>query len=209
LERAVKRGATQYVILGAGLDSFAYRRPDLVDRLRVFEVDHPATQTWKRGRLRELNIAEPPNVVFTPIDFQKESLLDGLRKSGYKLDAPSFFSWLGVTVYLSRTAVFDTLQTVAAMARGSHIIFQYLLPISALDDESRRMDEFIQRYAAAHGEPYLTFFAPGELTEEVRRLGFNIIEDLGPQEANTRYFANRTDGLHLNSSHGRFMTARV
>jgi methyltransferase (TIGR00027 family) len=161
LEQAIKAGVTQYVILGAGLDSFAYRRPDLIKTLHVFEVDYPATQVWKRGRLLELSIAEPSNVVFTPIDFQKESLVEGLRKCGYNFDAPGFFSWLGVTVYLSREATFDTLQSVAVMPRGSQIIFQYLLPITSLDGESRRMDEFIEKWVAARGEPYLTFFEPG------------------------------------------------
>jgi methyltransferase (TIGR00027 family) len=113
------------VILGAGLDSFVYRRLDLVKVLRVFEVDHPATQAWKRTRLQEAGIELPPNLSFVPVDFEQQSLIDSLRMSGYRTDTPGLFSWLGVTVYLTPDAIFNTLRTAAALAPGTEIILQY------------------------------------------------------------------------------------
>ncbi|MGH7836765.1 MAG: class I SAM-dependent methyltransferase, partial [Candidatus Binataceae bacterium] len=115
LDQAIKRGVSQYVILGAGLDSFANRRPNVVKVLRVFEVDYPATQAWKRARLQELGIALPPNLVFVPLDFEKQSLIESLRENGYRPNVPALFSWLGVTPYLTRDAIFDTLRMVASM----------------------------------------------------------------------------------------------
>jgi methyltransferase (TIGR00027 family) len=208
LDQAIKRGVAQYVILGAGLDSFAFRRPDVANVLRVFEVDHPATQAWKRSRLRELNVAPPPNLVFVPVDFETLSLIDSLRNSGYRPEAAGFFSWLGVSTYLTPEAIFDTLRAVASMAPGTEIIFQYLVPPAILDDESRQIRDLFTTVNAARGEPYLTFFEPGKLTKQLRELGFTEVWDLGPEEANARYFANRTDGLRMGAEH-HFMAARV
>ena len=123
-DRAVRRGVSQYVILGAGLDSFAYRRPELANVLHIFEIDHPATQAWKRTRLRAAGLGLPANLSLVPVDFEKESLIDNLRMSGYRADAPSLFSWLGVTMYLSTDAIFGTLGAVAALAPGTEIIFR-------------------------------------------------------------------------------------
>jgi methyltransferase (TIGR00027 family) len=206
LTEARKRGVAQYVILGAGLDSFAYRRPDAACVLHIFEVDHPATQAWKRMRLEELSVATPPNLVFVALDFQRRSLSESLRISGYRPDAPGFFSWLGVTQYLTRAAIFDTLQTVASLAAGTEIIFTYLLPAAMLDDRRRQIQELVKNLAAARGEPMLTFFEPAELAEQVRKVGFAEIWDIGPEEARARYFANRTDGLR---GENHLMRARV
>jgi methyltransferase (TIGR00027 family) len=195
LTKALKRGVAQYVILGAGLDSFVYRRPDLANVLGVFEVDHPATQAWKRTRLQELSVATPPNLVFVPLDFQKQSLSESLRISGYRLDAAGFFSWLGVTQYLTPAAIFDTLRTVASMAPGTEIISTYLLPAAMLDDRRRRILELVMNLAATRSEPMITFFEPAEFVEQVWKLGFAEVWDIGPEEAHARYFANRTDGL--------------
>jgi methyltransferase (TIGR00027 family) len=196
------------VILGAGLDTFAYRRPDVANALRVFEVDHPATQAWKRARLHELSVATPSHLVFVPLDFEQQSLIESLQNSGYRIDAAGFFSWLGVTVYLTCDVIFDTLRTVASMAPGTEIIFQYFLPAALLDDEGRQIREFTMKLAAARGEPYITFFEPVELAEQVRKLGFADVRDLGPEEANARYFANRADGLRM-LAESHFMGARV
>jgi methyltransferase (TIGR00027 family) len=195
LTEALKRGVAQYVILGAGFDSFVYRRPDVAGVLRVFEVDHPATQAWKRMRLRELGVAIPPNLVFVPLDFQQQSLIESLRISGYRPDAPGFFSWLGVTQYLTPAAIFDTLQTVASMAPGTEIISTYLFPAAILDDRRRQIRQLLMDLAAARGEPMLTFFEPAELAEHLRKLGFAEVWNIGPEEAHARYFASRTDGL--------------
>jgi len=203
----LKRGVSQYVISGAGLDSFAYRRPDLANVLKVFEVDHPATQAWKRARLRELGVATPPNLVFVPLDFERQSLIESLQSCGYRPDAAGFFSWLGVTQYLTQDAVFDTLRKVASMTLGTEIIFEYSPPDALLDDETRRLRELTMSGTAARGEPWVSFFEPSELKEQLRNLGFAEVWDFGPMEANPRYFSNRADGLRLRSAH--YMGARV
>jgi len=173
----------------------------------VFEVDHPATQVWKRTRLRELNVATPPNLAFVPLDFEQQSLIESLRNCGYRPDSAGFFSWLGVTMYLTPEAIFDTLRAVASMASGTEIIFQYLLPDALLDDEYRQIRKLMMNATAARAEALLTFFEPADLAEQVRKLGFAEIWDFGPKEANIRYFANRTDGLRLSADH--YMGARV
>src|SRR5690242_12376481 len=132
VERAMGLGVRQYVILGAGLDSFAYRRNDLMDRLRVFEVDHPASQAWKRRRLQEVGIAEPVGLVFTPIDFERQTLEDGLREAGFRFAEPAVLSWIGVTMYLTREAISATLDSVARCAGGSRLVMTYNLPTSAM-----------------------------------------------------------------------------
>ena len=121
LGKALERGVGQYVILGAGLDSFAYRRPDLAGVVRVFEVDHPATQQWKRARLQELNITPPSNLTFVPVDFEQQTLAEGLRAGGHRPELPTFVSWLGVTTYLTEAAVFETLRYVASLAPAARL----------------------------------------------------------------------------------------
>ena len=207
LDLALERGVTQYVILGAGLDSFAYRRADLANTLRVFEVDHPATQAWKRIRLTESGVPTPSNLVFVPLDFERQSLIESLEKSGYRSNTAGFFSWLGVTMYLTPGAIFGTLRTVASMLQGTQIIFEYAATDELLDDESRRSLEVTRNICAARGEPWLSFFEPSHLADKMRKLKFAEVWDFGPAEANARYCANRSDGLRLHSPH--FMGARV
>src|SRR5262249_10527642 len=139
LDKAVGRGVAQYVSLGAGLDSFAYRRPDLAGSVRVFEVDHPATQQWKRARLQELRLPLPSNLTFIPLNFDQQTLPQGLRAGGHRSELLTFISWLGVTMYLTEEAVFATLRDVASLASGSEIVFQYALPESLLDEENRHL----------------------------------------------------------------------
>jgi methyltransferase (TIGR00027 family) len=168
---AIGRGISQYVILGAGLDSFAYRRPGLVDVLRVFEVDHPATQIRKRTRLEETGVELPANLSFVPVDFEKESLIEGLRMSGFRTDTPAMFSWLGVTMYLTPEAIFSTLRTVAALAPETQIIFQYSVPKEFVDTERQKILAVRAAFTAARGEPIQTFFEPIRLAEQLRGLG--------------------------------------
>jgi O-methyltransferase involved in polyketide biosynthesis len=150
----------------------------------------------------------PPHLVFVPLDFQRHSLIESLRNSSYRPEAAGLFSWLGVTVYLTRDAILDTLRTVALMASGTEIIFQYFVPAALLDDEALQVREVAMKVAAARGEPYVTFFEPVEPAKQVRKLGFAEVRDLGPQEANALYFAGRADGLRVpGDSH--FMGARV
>jgi methyltransferase (TIGR00027 family) len=208
VDHAVGRGVSQYVILGAGLDSFAYRRPDLSKVLRVFEVDHPATQAWKRSRLREIGIELPLNLNLVPVDFEKDSLIDNLRANGYQTDAPGLFSWLGVTMYLTPDAVFNTLRTIATLAPGTEIIFQYTVPKELCDEESQRLLAVMMSFSATRGEPWQSSFVPAELAEQVSKLGFAEVSDLGPEEARAPYFSDRTDGLRPPTSE-HYMRARV
>ena len=197
LARAVQRGVRQYVILGAGLDTFAYRNPYPGSRLRVFEVDHPATQSWKRARLHETGITIPDSLTFAPIDFEKQTLADGLKRAGFKTDEPAFFSLLGVVVYLTKDAVMETLRLVASLPSGSEIVFDYALPSSALSENERARRKVLASRVAAIGEPWITYFDPPSLASELRQLGFTHVQDLGPGEANDRYFKDRKDGLRV------------
>jgi methyltransferase (TIGR00027 family) len=208
LSNAIGHGVGQYVILGAGLDSFAYRRRDLAGVLRVFEVDHPTTQQWKRARLGTLNVPLPDHLTFIPINFEQQTLKEGLQTGGYHAEAPVFFSWLGVTYYLTEEAIFETLRSVAAAAPGSEIVFEYGLSESLLDEESKRIWMMLQTTVAAQGEPMLSLFEPTTLAAQVKKLGFTQVWDFGPEEANARYFAGRTDGLHA-PPYARLMRARV
>jgi len=195
VEQAIRRGISQYVILGAGLDSFAYRRFDLATVLRVFEVDHPASQVWKRSRMQEAEIEPPSNMTLVPVDFEQQCLLASLRLIGYRTDVPGIFSWLGVTTYLTCSAIFDTLQTIAQLAAGTEIILGYLVPEKLMDEEARKILAMLKAFAARCGEPFRTFFEPTRLRAELRNLGFTRISNLSPDEAGARYCKGRIDGL--------------
>ena len=208
LAGAVKRGTRQYVILGAGLDTFPYRNPYPESSLRVFEVDHPATQSWKRQRLGEAGIATPNSLVFVPIDFERQTLADELKKTGFKADQPSFFSWLGVVVYLTKPAVMETFKFVASLPVGSEIVFDYSIPSSLLTEKQRSAREAGAKRVAIMGEPWITFLDPSSFTSELQGTGFRDVEDLSPEEANERYFKGRADGLRVSVA-GRLMKARV
>jgi methyltransferase (TIGR00027 family) len=197
LERAVQRGVRQYVVLGAGLDTFAYRNPHPASRLRVFEVDHPATQAWKRARLQDVGIAVPESLTFAAIDFEKQTLAAGLRQAGFKPDEPAFFSMLGVVIYLTLDAARDTLKFVASLPPGTEIVFDYATPPSALSGPDRRRHDDAARRVALQGEPWLTYLEPAVLATELRGAGYTRIEDLGRDEVTARYFQGRTDGLSL------------
>lgn len=208
LAQAVQRGVRQYVILGAGLDSFPYRNPFSKSGLRVFEVDHPATQSWKRRRLSQTGIAVPDSLVFTPVDFERQTLADGLSQAGFLAHKPAFFSWLGVVIYLTKPAVMKTLEFVASLPPESETVFDYSLPPSRMSEVQRIGHERIAERVAAIGEPWITYFDPPSLVEELRRMGFRQVEDLAPEEANRRYFKERADGLRISGA-GRLMKARV
>jgi methyltransferase (TIGR00027 family) len=198
LRRAVGRGVEQYVVLGAGLDTFAYRNP-FADRLRVFEVDYPATQAWKRDLLDRAGIAVPTSLTFVPIDFERQTLADCLANVGVRVDAPAFFSWLGVTMYLSEQTAMDVFRFVATFPAGSGITFDYAVSPSLLRPMERMVLGVFSRRVAAAGEPWTLFFDPTALVADLRKIGFVDIEDLGPQETNNRYFSGRSDGLKVGS----------
>ena len=199
LRLAVARGARQYVVLGAGLDTFAYRNPH--PGLRVFEVDHPATQAWKRERLAESGIEVPESLTFVPIDFQSQTLADTLSAEGLRAGDVTFFSWLGVVPYVARERVLETLRFVATTnARGSEIVFDYGRPARSLGFVAGWAVRAVARRVAKIGEPWVTFFDPPELAAELRSAGFANVEDFGPARINSLYFPGRGDGLAVGSS---------
>ena len=208
LEETLQRGIDQYVLLGAGLDSFALRRRDLAHLLHVYEIDHPATQQWKRTRISELGIPLPGNLTFVPVDFEQQTVTQGLRSSTYRADAPAFFSWLGVIPYLTKDTVRKTLKEVAAMAAGSEIVLQYSVPEELLDTRHRQYLAQLCSLTAQQGEPWLSNHTPDELADQLKELGFDRIEHLGPEEAYARYFAGRTDSLPCQPIH-RLIRART
>ncbi len=207
LARAVARGVRQYVVLGAGLDTFAYRNP-YGSRLKVFEVDHPATQKWKRSRLREQDIAIPRSLTFAPVDFEKQKLAARLKAAGFRSNRPAFFSWLGVTIYLTADAVRETSRFAASCAKGSGLVFDFAPPAAELGEQERSAVTARAAQLAKIGEPWLSYFSPGPLADELRALGFSSAESTGAAELNRRYFAGRRDGFRLYGS-GRMMSAQV
>jgi methyltransferase (TIGR00027 family) len=208
LALGVRRAVSQYVILGAGLDTFAYRNPYPEGALHVIEVDHPATQAWKRARLDETGIILPRDLTFAPVDFETRTLEEGLRDAGYDPARCTFFSWLGVTEYLTTEAVMTTLRFVASAPNGSGIIFDYMISPSLLTPDQRaRFDALAQRVGSA-GEPWQAFFDPEVLTKDLRAMGFGYVKDMGQEEINARYFKDRKDRLRVGSlSH--LMNAQV
>jgi methyltransferase (TIGR00027 family) len=197
LAEAVARGVAQYVILGAGLDTFAYRNPFPARALRVFEVDYPATQAWKLEQLRHAEISIPETLTYVPVDFESQALTDRLRQAGFRTDTPTFFSWLGVTMYLDRETVMSTLRWIASTPKGGGIVFDYAVAAASLNFLQRLVYAFIARRVAAVGEPWRTRFDPRTLVRELREMDFAQVDDISAREVNQRYFANRTDGLKV------------
>ena len=191
VEQQAVTGVGQYVILGAGLDTFAYRRPD--PDLRVYEVDHPATQAWKQRRLADLGVAIPGNLVFVPVDFERQGLGPTLEEAGFTFGERAVFSWLGVTMYLTPGAIGQTLSTIAHAAAGTRMVLTYNQPDRVLDDHAIRVTSAMRSIAAGFGEPFVTLFTPGEIDALLREHGFDEMEHIGRDEARSRYFGGRQD----------------
>ncbi len=186
VEQQAGRGVDQYVILGAGLDTFAYRHPD--SDLRVFEVDHPATQAWKQGRLADLGVAIPDNLVYVPVDFGRQELGPACEEVGFTFQKPAVFSWLGVTMYLTPEAIDQTLSTIALGAAGTRVVLTYNQPDRVLDDHAVRVTSALRSIAAGFGEPFVTLFTADEIDALLRRRGFDVLEHIGREGARARYF---------------------
>jgi len=195
LAEAVSGGVAQYVVLGAGLDTFAYRNP--FPALRVFEVDFPATQEWKRAMLAEAAIALPESLVFVSLDFERKSLAEGLAEAGLDFGRPAFFGWLGVVPYLTIDAFRATLEVVARMPAGSGVSFDYVFAPETLSPARRQVFDALAERVAAAGEPFRLFFTAEELESELHRAGFKRMEQVTPERLNELYFAGRADGLKL------------
>ncbi len=209
LDSAVRQGVSQYVLLGAGMDSFALRRPEWTASLMVFEIDHPATQQRKKKRIAAMGTPLPKNHFFLPVDFERESLAAALSRSSFSTEAPAFFSWLGTLVYIEKHAALQTLSDVASCAaKGSRIVFTYCEPEPLEGKTSSETFQRMLRATRRRGEPMVTGFHDEALLGELHRLGFRVEERLFPDEIRRRYFWNRTDGLTM-LDHFRFLCARV
>jgi methyltransferase (TIGR00027 family) len=200
LAQCVAAGTRQYVILGAGLDTFAFRNAYPASALRVFEVDHPATQAWKRQQLEQADIPLPGNLTFVPVDFEEQELSQELLRAGLNPKAGAFFSWLGVMPYLQPEAARATLRAIAGLSgRIGGVVFDYAIPGSALGLMQRLLFKLIAARVKAAGEPWLTFFYPSDLAQELSGMGFRHLEDMTGDLLNQRYFAHRADGLRVGS----------
>ena len=192
---AVANGVQQYVILGAGLDTFAYRNP--YPSLKVFEVDFPSTQEFKRTMLAAAKISEPEPLTFVPLDFEHQTLANGLAQAGFDTTRPAFFSWLGVVMYLTLPAFRSTIDLIAALPAGSGIAFDYSVAAEELSPRMQAARKSLSQRVAAAGEPFTLFFRTEQMENELRSAGFDRIEQADTMELNQRYFAGRTDGLRL------------
>ena len=197
LAQSVAAGVRQYVILGAGLDTFAYRNP--FSGLRVFEVDFPATQDWKRWMLDQAAIPEPGNLTFVPLDFEHKSLGQGLMDAGFDAARPAFFGWLGVVPYLTLGAFRATLEAIARLPAGTGVSFDYAISPETLSAVGRVAFNALADRVAAAGEPFQLFFTPDTLQLELRRAGFARSEQLDSDRLNDVYFNHRADGLKLSA----------
>jgi methyltransferase (TIGR00027 family) len=190
LQQALDRGVRQIILLGAGLDSLALRRPALATEVRLVEVDHPDSQRWKLTRMEELGL-ETPSVLYLPVDFGKESLEVRLAESGVDLDQPTYFSWLGVTQYIDRAACDATLGLIATRPGGSEVVFDFIVMNELLSESERAFSDVAARSSAERGEPWLTHFDPNRLEEHLATLGFTKIQRLTPQLAASRYYTDQ------------------
>jgi len=202
LEEAVRSGTSQYVMLGAGGDSFALRRPGLMEKIRAYEIDQPATQEWKRGRLEERNYELPASLEFVPADLEHETVLDALNRSSFKRDQRVFFSWLGTTMYLTPEAIFRTLQSLArALVPGSEIVFDYRVKAEFIDPAEVDFVLAGDKATAQMGEPKRSFFNPHTFPDEIKAVGFDMVENLSPEQLTQRYFAGRKDEMRPTTHH--------
>jgi methyltransferase (TIGR00027 family) len=177
--------------------------------LSVFEVDHPATQAWKRRMLEEASIQTLASLTFAPIDSERQTLSDGLAQAGFDDNRTTFFSWLGVTMYLTAEAIAATLELIAATPKGGGVVFDYAVVRSSLGVLNRLALDALSRRVAAAGEPFLSYLDPATLRTQLTSRGFDDIVDLNAGELNARYFRGRTDGLEIKGDIGRLLSAQL
>jgi methyltransferase (TIGR00027 family) len=194
LRAAVAHGLRQYVLLGAGLDSFAYRSPWAAP-LCVFEVDHPATQAWKRDRLAAAAIPVPPHVRFVPVDLAVDSLGERLGAMGCERSQPAFVSWLGVTQYLSAPAISATLEVIGGFAVGTELVMEYLVPAELRDAAGQALADYFMPRAAAVGEPWVTFLSPSATARLLSARGLVLLDDVGRKDQIEPGLWTRADAL--------------
>jgi len=198
---AVNRGIQQYVILGAGLDTFALRRKDLSSKITVYEIDEPGTQTWKEQRLVTLGLSIPDRLRFVPVDFEKNSnWLLSLANAGFDTSSPAIIACTGVSMYLTQEAVLGMLQQVASLATHSTLAMSFLLPKELLHPDEQRLLEMAMKGAAAAGTPFLSFFTRGQMLELSAKAGLRSSEIVSGSDLSRKYFAGREDGLSLSDA---------
>ena len=194
-DRLEAGGFSQYVLLGAGMDSFAWRRPDLLREMTMFEVDHPSTQAWKRERATAMCLPENERHVFVPVNFETEDLRDVLDRAGFDWGKPTLFSWLGVVMYLTRDAIAATLRTLSGAGPGSGIVMTYVPTPEFLDEETLGFLKIMEPLLAQMGEPFQEGFDPAEIEVFVGDCGHVVDENVSRDELASRYFSDRKDGL--------------
>lgn len=209
LSSAVDRGVRQIVILGAGLDTFALRNPHAARQVRVFEVDHPATQAWKRQRLAEAGLALPQGLTFVPVDFERDDLAEKLADAGFRRDAPAFFTWLGVVPYLTENAIGGTLDYLASIP-NAELVFDYMEASEAFSKEIRDVIATRTEELGKTDEPWVSRFKPAGMAALLRAHGFPDIEDIDFREITSRFghavqgLAPGHAGLHvIHAKHGQ------
>ena len=190
-----QQGICQYVVLGAGLDTFAQRRPDIASKLQIYEIDQPDTLTWKRQRLDELGFGVPDYLHFVRVDFETSSWWEELLKAGFDTSQPAVVVCTGVSLYLTEEAIVSTLNQVATLAPGSTLAMTFYLPIELLDEEDRSMQEMAEKGARAAGTPFISFFAPNEILDLAYKTGFKKAKTISTKDMEQLYFAGRTDNL--------------
>jgi methyltransferase (TIGR00027 family) len=197
LSTAVQRGVSQYVIVGAGFDTFALRQPQWASSLKVIEVDHLSSQVAKRSRIAEVGMQIPTNVVFADIDFERESLRDGLLRNGVTITKPTFFSWLGVTMYLTDAAIDATLRSMATFPEGSEVVLTFLQPPMRSPHASLTGPSRLAQRVAELDEPFVSYFDQAKLKAKLLAAGFSSVEFLTPEIAKSRYFQQGQSDLPL------------
>jgi len=190
-----EKGIDQYIILGAGLDTFAQRRPDIVSGIHIYEIDQPDTLAWKQQRLIELGFSVPDSLHFVPVDFEISSWWDQLLKAGFNLNKPAVIACTGVSLYLTKEAITATLSQIASLASGSTLAMTFYLPIELLDDEDKPMQEMADKGAQASGTPFVSFFAPHEILLMAKNAGFKDAKTISTRDMVQSYFKDRIDDL--------------
>jgi len=195
------QGVTQYVLLGAGLDSFAQRRPEIASHLRIFEIDQPGPQAWKEKRLAELGFGVPEWLHLVPVDFEAgASWWDALKAAGFDPGKPAVFASTGVSMYLTHEANMATLKQLTGLAPGSTVAMTFMLPLDAIDAEERPNRQNTERFARMAGTPFLSFYLPGQMLALAREAGFREVSHISSGDMAELYFTSRSDGLRPSSA---------
>ncbi|WP_288790723.1 class I SAM-dependent methyltransferase [uncultured Elizabethkingia sp.] len=204
----IQKGTDQYVILGSGLDTFAQRNPDIISKIQIFEIDQPDTLSWKQKRLSETGFHIPENLHFVPINFEKSSWWEQLLKAGFNIHKPAVIACTGVTLYLTRSAIKETLQHMVSLAAGSVVTISFYLPVELLEKEDQPMQEMANKGAQQAGTPFISFFSPEEVIAIAKESGLKNTNLVSTEDIKDLYFKNRTDGLSPASGEV-FLLARI